>query len=50
MLKLSVKCLVEGFNSAFNELLNRLIVLGVIIDSKDVSNQYINAVEKVYLV
>ena len=37
-LKLSAKRPVEGFNSAFNELLNRLIVLGVIIDPKDVSN------------
>ena len=37
-LKFSVKCPVEGFNSAFNELLNRLTVLGVIIDPKDVSN------------
>ena len=37
-LKFSVKCPVEGFNNAFNELLNRLTVLGVIIDLKDVSN------------
>ena len=37
-LNLSAKCPVEGFNSAFNELLNRLIVSGVIIDLKDVFN------------
>ena len=47
-LKLSAKRPVEGFNSAFNKLLNRLTVLGVIIDPKDVSNQYINTVEKAY--
>ena len=47
-LKLNAKRPVEGFNNAFNELLNRLTVLGVIIDPKDVSNQYINAVKKAY--
>ena len=47
-LKLNAKCPVKGFNSAFNELLNRLTVLGIIIDPKDVSNQYINAMEKAY--
>ena len=47
-LKLSVKRPVEGFNNAFNELLNRLTVLRIIINPKDVSNQYINAVEKAY--
>ena len=47
-LKLSVKRPVKGFNSAFNKLLNRLTVLGVIINPKDISNQYINTVEKVY--
>ena len=47
-LKLSVKCPVKGFNNAFNELLNRLTVLRVIINPKDISNQYINTVEKVY--
>ena len=47
-LKLSVKRPVKGFNNAFNELLNRLTVLGVIINPKDVSNQYINTMEKAY--
>ena len=47
-LKLSAKYPVKGFNNAFNKLLNRLTVLGVIIDPKDVSNQYINTVEKAY--
>ena len=47
-LKLSAKRPVKGFNNAFNELLNRLIVLRVIINLKDVFNQYINTVEKVY--
>ena len=37
-LKFSIKCLVEGFNSAFNELPNRLIVLRVIINFKNVFN------------
>ena len=37
-LKFNAKCPVKGFNSAFNELLNRLTVLGVIINPKDVSN------------
>ena len=47
-LKLSAKRPVEGFNNAFNEFLNRLTVLGVIIDPKDISNQYINIMEKAY--
>ena len=47
-LKLNAKRPVKGFNSAFNKLLNRLTVLGVIINPKDVSNQYINTVEKAY--
>ena len=47
-LKLNVKRPVEGFNSAFNKLLNRLTVLGVKINPKDISNQYINTMEKVY--
>ena len=47
-LKLNAKCPVKGFNNAFNELLNRLTVLRVIIDLKNISNQYINTVEKVY--
>ena len=37
-LKLNAKRLVKGFNSAFNELLNRLTVLRVIINPKDISN------------
>ena len=37
-LKLSAKRPVKGFNSAFNEFLNRLTVLRVIINLKDVSN------------
>ena len=37
-LKLSAKCPVKGFNSAFNELQNRLTVLRVIINLKDVFN------------
>ena len=37
-LKLSAKYPVKGFNSAFNELLNRLTVLRVIINLKNVSN------------
>ena len=48
-LKLNAKYLVKGFNNAFNEFLNRLTVLRVIINPKDVSNEYINAVEKAYL-
>ena len=47
-LKLRAKRPVESFNSAFNEPLNRLTVLRVIINPKDVSNQYINTVEKAY--
>ena len=47
-LKLNIKRPVKGFNSAFNEFLNRLTVLRVIINPKDISNQYINTVEKVY--
>ena len=47
-LKLSAKRPVKGFNNAFNELLNRLTVLRVIINPKDISNQYINTVEKAY--
>ena len=37
-LKLNAKCPVKGFNSVFNRFLNRLTVLRVIIDLKDVSN------------
>ena len=37
-LKLNEKRPVKGFNSAFNELLNRLTVLRVIINPKDISN------------
>ena len=37
-LKFSAKRPVKGFNNAFNEFLNRLTVLGVIINPKDVSN------------
>ena len=37
-LKLSAKRSVKGFNNAFNEFLNRLTVLRVIINLKDISN------------
>ena len=37
-LKLNAKRPVKGFNNAFNELLNRLTVLRVIINPKNVSN------------
>ena len=47
-LKLNAKRPVKGFNNAFNKFLNRLTVLGVIINLKDISNQYINTVEKTY--
>ena len=47
-LKLNAKRPVKGFNSAFNKLLNRLTVLRVIINPKDISNQYINTMEKAY--
>ena len=47
-LKFNAKRPVKGFNSAFNELLNRLTVLRVIINPKDIFNQYINTMEKVY--
>ena len=47
-LKLNAKRPVKGFNNAFNKLLNRLTVLRVIINPKNVSNQYINTMEKAY--
>ena len=47
-LKLNAKRPVKGFNNAFNKLLNRLTVLGVIINPKNISNQYINTMEKAY--
>ena len=37
-LKLNAKRPVKGFNSAFNKLLNRLTVLRVIINPKNISN------------
>ena len=45
-LKLSAKGPVEYFNSNFNELLSRLMALGVRISPKDTANQYLHAVER----
>ena len=45
-LKLSAKGPVEDFNSNFNELLSRLMALGVIFSPKDTANQYLHAVER----
>ena len=47
-LKLNAKHPVKGFNSAFNKLLNRLTILKVKINPKDISNQYINTIKKAY--